>query len=131
MRLFLLCVVLISPITALACFQTDIPTAKVQNTEIKGRFMFEGKPIVNAFVTLRNKKTRGVKSTHTDETGQFTFKDLPSGEYKVAMVGPSNESFDVIFKNAPFAKDSIVINFFDDWCISVRVLREIEHAAQR
>lgn len=109
------------PLYVLACYQFGAETHQIQNNDIKAKLTYNNKPIANAFVVLQTKK-KVLSSTHTAENGWFAFKDVAPGEYRVTLVSPSHESFDVVMRASREHRTKLVINFYADWCNNVIIV---------
>ena len=114
MKVICLLLVLLVPLAAMACFQVG---------DIKVRFTFDGKPIISAPVSLCSHKKGTLARSSTDSNGWCVFKEIPDGEYKVALHSPSEETLSIIFRRTDTDKTAISVKFYGDYCPHVTVMR--------
>jgi len=122
MKKVLLFFLLLLPVVAQACFQVGQQPSAVRNKDIKVRFAYDGKAIANAPVSLWTRKKGTIARSTTDSNGWSVFRDLPSGEYRVALESPSYETNEVVLTRIDTAKTAMLVNFTGDYCRSVAVV---------
>lgn len=67
-----------------------VAAGRLQAGQIGGTAVVEGKPLPNVSVRLRNVDTgQLVGNTTTNAQGQFSFANLPAGNFVVETVGPN------------------------------------------
>ncbi|GAC1631303.1 MAG: hypothetical protein NVS9B14_02950 [Candidatus Acidiferrum sp.] len=72
-----------------------------------------------AVVLLQNRKRSVSLHITADEQGWVRFPKVSSGNYKLVMVGPSYESFDVVLGRSSANAQAILISFSEDYCSHV------------
>ena len=116
-----LALILFLPAFGRACFQIDSHPIECSGDRLKVNFSYEGKPLSGAFISLLNKRTGSISTAMVDKQGWVSFKDLPSGKYKLVMDGPSHEPFDVEFTRSEGNINSVNILFYADYCHSISI----------
>jgi hypothetical protein len=124
MRKMILFLLFLSPASAFACFQTEpkLYNIQIENDSIKARFTYNQKPIADAPVELRSPKGEPLSSTRTDKYGWFVFSNVKPGQYKVALLRPSGESFHFTLIPPKQSKTVLHANFYGDWCRQVSII---------
>ncbi len=122
--ILLLAVLLFAP-AAWACFQINDSPVTLHNTDIKIHFAYTGKAMAGDPVTLWSRKKGTISRASTDKEGWCVFKDVPAGEYKVALQSPSYESFDILLTPSGNMKTWMAVDFVGDYCRSTRVSPEL------
>ncbi|HKO04378.1 MAG TPA: carboxypeptidase-like regulatory domain-containing protein [Candidatus Acidoferrales bacterium] len=121
----LLLIILISiPLSVLACWQVGGPPTKVENNAIKMRLTYDHKPIANSPVLLQLNEKETLARTRTDRDGWFAFRNLAPGEYRVTLLSPSHETFQIVLSPAAEHKTQLSINFYGDWCGDISVIAD-------
>ena len=124
MKKLLLIAPLLMPLSVLACWQLGGPPHRIQNNAIKARLTYDHKPIANSPVLLQTKAKKVLSRTHTDGDGWFAFRNLAPGEYRVTLVSPSYEPFEIALSPATEHRTQLSINFYGDWCNDVSIVRD-------
>lgn len=124
MKVLRLLAFLLTPLTALACFQVEQTPTTLHNKDIKVRFMLNGKPIADAPVSLLTHQNRKVARGSTDSNGWCVLKGIPDGEYRVILNSPSYETVDVVLSRSGAEKTAMSVSFVGDWCQQVSIIQD-------
>ena len=123
-KILRLITLLFVPLTALACFQVGQAPTTLHDKDIKVRFLFDGKPIANAPVSLWSHQKGTITRGSTDSYGWCVLKEIPPGEYQVRLNGPSPESVNVVLTRSETGKSAMLVSFVGDWCQQVSVIQD-------
>jgi len=122
MKKLLLSLLVSTPLPVLACWQVGGPPAQIQNNAIKARFTYDHKPLANSPVLLQHNGKKILARTRTNRDGQFAFGNLAPGDYRVTLLNPSYETFEIVLSPAAKHKTQLSVNFYADWCRDISVI---------
>ena len=89
-------------VVALLVLATGCTDQKEPSCSLSGTVVADGSPIGDCKIGVYNLTSKKTKGTIVDGQGQFTFEELPLGEYEVMiLLKPSNSPKDVIDERIP------------------------------
>jgi hypothetical protein len=119
MRIVLALLVLTT--SASTCVQIGSGPTALHGKAVLGTFTYDHRPLKDSKVELRNPDGKLLETTATDASGHYRFEMKKDGEYRVIMLNPSYEPFDIDFHFAGNVAEIFSVNFYNDYCRKVTV----------